>query len=225
MESNHSNEHETAVLAPSPEYLICVPEIAPPNFQLYSTDTEEFVRVSPSEQGFKAEHRQDPDQSWDQFQTGADIKDVVTQAARRLDLSVSTKICPRTGLEDLYIDTRDHGRLLIDSRDQFPLHIVKKEPNPFEPSNEEFLIEAPDEGAKAALCMDNYHVHTRHCVEDEWEPLHTCYDDISPAAAIDRFSAITDLEALMIDEQEDPSVLFEELHESEIEPQANSTDN
>lgn len=227
MESNHSNvnDTETAVLAPSPEYLICVPELAPPDFQFYNTQTGELTKVEPFLDRFCAKYKQHSDKPvWTVFKSNLNLKDAVSHAARRLNLSVSAKTCPQTGLEDLYIDTGEHGRLLVDDRDQFPLHIVKKEPNPFEPSNEEFLIEAPDEDAKAALSMDNYHVYTRHCVEDGWEPLHSCYDDLSPAAAIDRFSTITDLEALMIDEQEDPSVLLQESGENEIEPQPNSTD-
>jgi hypothetical protein len=219
MDSNHSHSDDTdaAVLAPSPEYLICLAELSPANLKLYNTETEHFVRVTPSDQEFEMEHRAGPEQPWEHQSTGTDLKEIVREATDVLDLAVATKTCPQTGLEDLYIDTGEDGRLLIDDRDQFPVHIVKKHPNPFDPTNEEFLIEAPSKQGDSIPDRYSYHVHTRHCIEDEWEALHSCYEELTPAAAMDRFSAITDLDTLMLDEEEEPTELFQEPHETEAE--------
>lgn len=201
MDSNHphSKDVSAAVLSPGPEYLLAVAELSVANIKLFNQWTGELAKISTVDREFKLEYRPEPTESWVHIQTGANLKEVVKVAVQLVDQFYITKTCPKTGLEDLYIDFDREGGVMIDDRSQFPIHIVAAEPNPFTPENEEFLIEATINEEGPVTPTHNYNVYTRHCVEDEWEPLHSCYEDLSPGAAIDRFSSITGVEMDRVD--------------------------
>lgn len=192
MSTNTHQDSSPAAIVPGGGFKASIPELDPPVIDLVkSTASKELVRFTPdTEEGYGVLYRSTRSSDWETLTVEKTVVKAVKKAAIVQDFPVDVEEDPTTGQDNLSLNPTREGGLLVDSRDHFPIHLVKTAFDQFTPSQREFLIEAPDEPERSLFGEPGYLIRTRTDRQGAWETIHTAPTEIPPSVFLTKASKI-----------------------------------
>lgn len=189
-DSTHQ-ETPTAIVVPGSDYKLALPELDSPVLDLVSAVApEELVRVAPRTDGYRVQFRPAPNETWETLTRTKSMPEAVQKAACVQEFNVQTERDLETGLVELYLSPDDAGGVRLDSRDHFPLHLVRTKSDLFSLGTREFLIEAPNAHHRAAFGQPGYTIKTRTEDGGSWQLIHSEECLVSPAVVLQDLGTI-----------------------------------
>lgn len=174
-----------AVVVPGPNYMLAVPEVQSAVIDLLSqTAPDELVRVNPRGQSYTVAYRPAPAANWETLAETSSLEDAVEKAAHVQGFSVERVQDGDTGLEELYLNPGGRGGFALSSRDHFPFHLSRSDPQSQPGTIPEFLIEAPNGQQRAVFDQPAYAVKTQSSSGSPWQTIRTVNELVTPASIL-----------------------------------------